>query len=134
MSSSIKTESAAAVVPPGLVTLTRSWAGAVVGLFRQCTRATHGGFGQLHGKLFGQALFDASRRQRLDQVKHIGGARAGDCGDGVHLVFTLQPDDLPDGGQKRLGQIHVRNAGMIIAANRRNPAPRWPQGCWAWHG
>ena len=85
-----RTCSAAAVVPPGLVTLARSCAhlGRLPG---QPAGAHHGGARQSHRQLLRQFRLHAGRGQRLDQMKDIGRAAAGNSGYGVQQLLVGDP-------------------------------------------
>ena len=105
---------AAIVVPPGLVTASRSWTGCSPVVAQHGGRTDRGLHDQLGRQRPGQPQQDAGVDHRLDQEEEVGRARSGQRGDGVQLRLG-HPHDLADARHQRLGQGQVRSAACAPA-------------------
>ena len=100
----INTDSASAVVPPGLVTATRR-ADASSGAGReQRAGAGDGLAGQQASQIGRDALLDRGLLHQFGKQEDVRGAAAGYRGDGVEQRFVLDPGDLADGLQQAVAQ------------------------------
>ena len=104
----ISTFSAAAVVPPGLVTASRNALRRRFVRRQQRAGARHRGAGQFFRLVARQAFRDAGFGHRFGHQEQIGGAGTGHGRDAVDQIFLRHPDGLAQRRQQRVGLASCR--------------------------
>ena len=107
-SSAISTDSAAAVVPPGLVTLRRSVSADSVRAGEQLAGARDRLAGQSLRQVGRQPGFDSGPRQTLGQQEDVGRTAAGNGGHRVEQALVVDPEHAADRRQQLLAQRLLR--------------------------
>ena len=114
----ISTSSAAAVVPPGEVTFSRSTLGVERRAVQQFARAGDGFARELCRQRRRQAGRGAGLRQRFGEQKDVGRSRAGHRRHRVHQRFVVDPLDRAGRREQAVREVALR-AVRAAAAPRR---------------
>ena len=121
--SAISTSSAARVVPPGLVTFSRSRAGVSDETSASSPAPATVARARRSDSSGGSPARDTGGGQRLDQQKDIGRAAARHGRDRIHQRLVLDPGAVADRGQQPLAQSALLGATCAIRAGDRDRAP-----------
>ena len=91
----MRTPRASSVVPPGLETLRRSWAGVSSACSASSPAPATVWRASPGRNRLRQTIRDTGAGQGLDEQKDIGRTTARECRHGVHERFVVQPDRFP---------------------------------------
>ena len=113
--SAISTLSAASVVPPGLVTASRSAAAGDLSAASSAPAPATVARASFSRRAARQAFRHRRRGQRLDQQEHIGRAGAGHGGDAVDQLFLRHPHRLAERRQQAIGALRSAAVAPLAA-------------------